>query len=218
MLCLFVIGQTTNAEFEQMMSSTKAPMVELEIPGSIVFTIPVSTIKEVVTDMEAVANIWYDCMEAIHWLIGYRFRKPERFVTDRACAAGQAHSGYPVVAQPLQTKVYDIQYLKTGKVWGIFHELGHNIVTRQFVPKGGVEVVNNLIATVVNAKVLILKSVSSNIQMIEYYHNVCHLGFQQELCSEIYRFSSKIQGVKPNFRVAMGSQVNATVIMDWTFP
>ena len=124
---MFIIGQTTNEEFEKMMSSSKAPMVELEIPGSIIFTVPVSTIKDVVTDMEAVANIWYDCMETIHWLIGYRFRKPARFVTDVSCAAGQAHSGYPVVAQPLQTKVYDIQYLKAGKVWGIFHELGHNI-------------------------------------------------------------------------------------------
>ena len=215
---MFIIGQTTNEEFEQMMSSTKAPMVELEIPGSIIFTIPVSTIKEVVTDMEAVANIWYDCMETIHWLIGYRFRKPARFVTDVDIAAGAAHSGYPVVAKPLQTKVFEIPFMKAGKAWGIFHELGHNIVTRQFVPKGGVEVVNNLIATVVNAKVLISKSVLSNIQMIEYYHNVCHLGFQQELCSEIYQFSSKFQGVKPNFRVAMGSQVYTTVIMDWTFP
>ena len=214
---MFIIGQTTNEEFEQMMSSTKSPMVELEIPGSIIFTIPVSTIKEVVTDMEAVANIWYDCMETIHWLIGYRFRKPERFVTDVDIAAGAAHSGYPVVAKPLQTKVFEIPFMKAGKAWGIFHELGHNIVTNQFEPKGGEEVVNNLIGAAVNAKVFISKSVLSKIR-IEDYQNECFLAFQQELCSKIHERSSKFQGVTPNFRVALGRQVNATVIMDWTFP
>ena len=135
------------------MSSTKSPMAELEIPGSVIFTIPISTINEVVTDMASLADIWYDCMETIHWFVGYRFKKPERFVTDVQISVGVAHSGYPVMARSLQTKTYDIAWLKTGKVWGIFHEFGHNLVQYQFVPRGAVEVTNNLIATVVNAKV-----------------------------------------------------------------
>ena len=136
-----------------MISSTKSPMAEMEIPGSVIFTIPISTINEVVTDMSSLADIWYECMETIHWFVGYRFKKPERFVTDVQISVGVAHSGYPVMARSLQTKTYDLAWLNTGKVWGIFHEFGHNLIQYQFVPRGAVEVTNNLIATVVNAKV-----------------------------------------------------------------
>ena len=59
-----------------------------------------------------------------------------------------------MMAQPLQTKNWDLQYLTTNGVWGFFHEIGHNIVKRRFVPRGAVEVVNNLIPQMVNSKVM----------------------------------------------------------------
>ena len=146
-----------------MLDSSKAPMVELEIPGSIIFTIPVSTVNKVITDMALLADTWYECMEAIHWLIGYRFDKPERFATDVEIGMGVAHSGYPMMAQPLQTKNWDLQYLTTNGVWGFFHEIGHNIVKRRFVPRGAVEVVNNLIPQMVNSKVTLKNDSIPNI-------------------------------------------------------
>ena len=137
-----------------MLDSSKAPMVELEIPGSLIFTIPVSTINQVVTDMSLLADTWYECMEAIHWLIGYRFSKPERFATDVEIGMGGAHSGYPMMSQPLSTKYWDLQYLTTNGVWSFFHEIGHNLVKRRFVPTGASEVTNNLIPVMVNTKVM----------------------------------------------------------------
>ena len=83
-----ITGETTNDEYNEMMSSTKAPMIELEIPDSIIFTIPVSTVNEVIKDMAALADTWREIMDNIQWMAGYNFARPMRYITDVQISAG----------------------------------------------------------------------------------------------------------------------------------
>ena len=71
-----------------MMSTTKAPMIELEIPGSMIFTIPITTVNQVIKDMTALANKWREIMDNIQWLAGKKFARPMRYVTDVQISAG----------------------------------------------------------------------------------------------------------------------------------
>ena len=89
-----ITGETTNDEFNEMMSSTKAPMIELEIPGSMVFTIPVTTVNKVIKDMTALADKWKEIMDNIQWMVGYKFPRPMRYVTDVAISVGNVKSAF----------------------------------------------------------------------------------------------------------------------------
>ena len=71
-----------------MMSTTKAPMIELEIPGSMIFTIPITTVNQVIKDMTALADKWREIMDNIQWLAGKKFARPMRYVTDVQISAG----------------------------------------------------------------------------------------------------------------------------------
>ena len=70
------------------MSTTKAPMIELEIPGSMIFTIPITTVNQVIKDMTALADKWREIMDNIQWLAGKKFARPMRYVTDVQISAG----------------------------------------------------------------------------------------------------------------------------------
>ena len=83
-----ITGETTNDEFNEMMSTTKAPMIELEIPGSMIFTIPITTVNQVIKDMTALADKWREIMDNIQWLAGKKFARPMRYVTDVQISAG----------------------------------------------------------------------------------------------------------------------------------
>ena len=73
-----------------MMTSLKSPMVELDIPGALIFTIPTEVIikKEIYKDISAVADKWKEIMDEIQWMIGYKLPRPMRYVTDIEISAG----------------------------------------------------------------------------------------------------------------------------------
>ena len=168
---LFIPGSTTNEEFEAMMSSMKAPMVELEIPGSIIFTIPTKTVTEVIKDMSALADKWYEIIEDIQWLIGYRFPRPMRYVTDIQISIGAAHSGYPIMRQTLPTYMFDLNYLRSGEGWGVYHEIGHNLQESRWGPSGTGEVTCNIFPVMVNNKVFKKDYSSSFAYSAEHFRN-----------------------------------------------
>ena len=89
-LRLFITGETTNDKFNKMITSLKSPMVELEIPGALIFTIPTEVIikKEIYKDISAVADKWKEIMDEIQWMIGYKLPRPMRYVTDIEITAG----------------------------------------------------------------------------------------------------------------------------------
>ena len=87
-----------------MMSTFKSPMMELEIPGSIIFTIPVTAINEDVVDndISAVANTWKEIMDTALSMVGYKLPRPMRYVTDIEITHG--NMSYPNL--PSLLKIY----------------------------------------------------------------------------------------------------------------
>ena len=130
----------------------KSPMVELEIPGSIIFTVPTKTVSKYGKDLERIADTWYQIMEEIQWLVGYRFPKPMRYATDVEISIGGQHSGYPAMAMPLIGDFVDFEYIFSGDVWGLYHEIGHNLQESRWVPKDAGETTCNIIPVMVNSK------------------------------------------------------------------
>ena len=65
-----------------MMSSYKSPMMELEIPGSIIFTLPITTVNEKINDLSVFADTWKEIMDNYQSMVDYRLPRPMRYVTD----------------------------------------------------------------------------------------------------------------------------------------
>ena len=62
--------------------------MELEIPGSIIFTLPITTVNEEINDLTVFADTWKEIMDNIQWMVGYKFPRPMRYVTDVQISAG----------------------------------------------------------------------------------------------------------------------------------
>ena len=71
-----------NDEFNEMVSSFKSPMMELEIPGSIIFTLPITTVNEKINDLSVFADTWKEIMDNYQSMVDYKLPRPMRYVTD----------------------------------------------------------------------------------------------------------------------------------------
>ena len=80
-----------------MMSSLKSPMMELEIPGSIIFTIPITTVNEVINDMSVFADTWKEIMDNYQWMVDYKLPRPMRYVTDVAISHGNLYISFGLI-------------------------------------------------------------------------------------------------------------------------
>ena len=65
-----------------MVSSLKSPMMELEIPGSIIFTLPITTVNEEINDLTVFADTWKEIMDNFQSMVDYKLPRPMRYVTD----------------------------------------------------------------------------------------------------------------------------------------
>ena len=65
-----------------MVSSFKSPMMELEIPGSIIFTLPITTVNEKINDLSVFADTWKEIMDNYQSMVDYKLPRPMRYVTD----------------------------------------------------------------------------------------------------------------------------------------
>ena len=65
-----------------MVSSLKSPMMELEIPGSIIFTLPITTVNEKINDLSIFADTWKEIMDNYQSMVDYKLPRPMRYVTD----------------------------------------------------------------------------------------------------------------------------------------
>ena len=65
-----------------MVSSFKSPMMELEIPGSIIFTLPITTVNEKINDLSIFADTWKEIMDNYQSMVDYKLPRPMRYVTD----------------------------------------------------------------------------------------------------------------------------------------
>ena len=77
-----------------MMSSSKSPIMELEIPGSIIFTFPITAVNEAINDMSVYALLWKNIMDNYQWMVGYKLPRPMRYVTDVEISHGNLNLIY----------------------------------------------------------------------------------------------------------------------------
>lgn len=136
----FVLGETTNAQWKEMIAHTQVPWFELR-GKRIIFTLPVDKLaKFPIDNPQLLMETWDKQIKEAYWdwyglsenATDVRDRNPMlpwRIVHDIQPSVGAQHSGYPVVA--MATEEYFRQAVTQsgiiGQNWGTYHELGHNM-------------------------------------------------------------------------------------------
>jgi hypothetical protein len=144
----FVRGETSLAEWKKTIRNAPAPWAELEGKRCIL-TVPSYAVRDL-DDPEALMAYWDETMDHCADLYGIpRERtRPERYCVDRQISAGYMHSGYPIMTGDDVAKTFcDLTVLRGkegNKVWGFYHEVGHNHQVGDWTWEGCGEVTNNL--------------------------------------------------------------------------
>lgn len=136
----FVLGETTDAEWKEMISKTTVPWFELR-SKRLIFTLPTNKLNNFpIESPTALMRAWDEEILHSYWewyglsetTTDVRNRNPTlpwRDVHDIQPSVGAQHSGYPVVA--MATDNYFKQAvtldLVVGSNWGTYHEIGHNM-------------------------------------------------------------------------------------------
>jgi hypothetical protein len=143
----FVRGETSLEEWRRAIRNYPAPWAEMEGKRCIL-TVPSSAIRTL-DDPEALMAYWDETMDhcADLYAIPRARLRPERYCVDRQISAGYMHSGYPIMTGDDVAKAFcDLSLLrgKDGqKVWGFYHEVGHNHQIGDWTWDGCGEVTNN---------------------------------------------------------------------------
>lgn len=136
----FVLGETTNSQWKDMITKSCVPFLELR-GKSMILTVPRQyCISHPITNPEELMKEWDLCMDEdfYGWMglsanptdpIDLAPLLPYRIVLDPNPSVGYGHSGFPIVATndinwfKFST---DINVLRKSKPWGTYHEIGHN--------------------------------------------------------------------------------------------
>jgi hypothetical protein len=151
---LFVLGKTSQSEWEIQLKNNKAPWGEMATEN-IILTLPDSVLQTIKNPIE-VLKLWD--MVVLGELdlanIPAPFYRPQRMVPDEHIGGGYMHSGYPIMIHHSPSKrmlsneiMANPELLmkpsKGGANWGFFHEIGHNMQNLNWVFGGTTEVSNN---------------------------------------------------------------------------
>ncbi|RPE12511.1 hypothetical protein EGT74_02860 [Chitinophaga lutea] len=157
----FVLGQTTSAEWKEMLRRSNVPVFEMRGERFIITMYR----KMMLTmldrfDAEAVMrkwdetiikdyNEWYGLEDNPVDVRDQAPTTPHRFVLDIQISLGSGHSGYPCMAYlDWHSDFIDTAVINKGASWGPFHEIGHNFQMSDMWSWGGSdalgEVSNNL--------------------------------------------------------------------------
>ena len=143
----FVKNQTTAEQWNRLRAAP-APWAELE-GEKCILTVPSEVVRNL-DDPQALMTYWDGVMDACAdlYAIPHKRVRPERYCTDRQISAGYMHSGYPIMTGlDVAPRFVDLATLTGkdgGKVWGFYHELGHNHQKSEWTWDGTGEVTNNL--------------------------------------------------------------------------
>lgn len=136
----FVLGETTDAEWKEMIARTTVPWFELR-SKRMVFTLPTDKLaKFPIESPTALMTAWDEEILHSYWewyglsetTTDVRNRNPTlpwRDVHDIQPSVGAQHSGYPIVATANDNYFRQAvtQSLVVGSNWGTYHEIGHNM-------------------------------------------------------------------------------------------
>lgn len=142
----FIRGVTSLADWKATIRNTPGPWAELA-GNNVILTVPSSVVRDL-DDPEALMVYWDEVMDRCYELYAEPHRpRPERYCVDRQISAGYMHSGYPIMTGDDVAKTFvELAVLRspTGKVWGFYHEMGHNFQEGEWTFDGTGEVTNNL--------------------------------------------------------------------------
>ncbi len=157
----FVLGQTTSAEWKEILRRSNVPVFEMRSERFIITMyrkIMLTMLDRF--DAEAVMRKWDEAIikDYNEWYglednpVDVRDQAPttpHRFVLDIQISLGSGHSGYPCMAYlDWHSDFLDTAVINKGASWGPFHEIGHNFQMSDMWSWGGAdalgEVSNNL--------------------------------------------------------------------------
>lgn len=136
----FILGVTSNADWKAAIQSSCVPWLELR-SKNIIFTVPREyCVSKQIDDPTALLTEWDNAINVDYYLweklsetpadpVDKSPLLPWRVVMDIKPVVGYGHNGYPVVTYNDYgwfNEISNINRIRGGGCWGIFHELGHN--------------------------------------------------------------------------------------------
>ncbi|TWD82896.1 enhancin-like peptidase M60 family [Kribbella amoyensis] len=158
----FVLGRTTEAEFQQQLDERTTPYVELVAPHTMITVERESALKFRTENHATLLSTYEDIVRIEDALSGFdgssslhaRQAHPYHFVGYPAAITGvgaYATHGHMSFPPPIQDRMLTVEGLRT-RGWGIYHELGHQHQQITYKPSSLTEVTVNLYSLAVNAE------------------------------------------------------------------
>lgn len=136
----FVLGETTDAEWQTAINNSCVPYLELRsknlifvVPRDYCIARPIASPTDLMKEWDDAINIdyylWEGLAENPAEVIDKAPLLPWRVVQDIKPSAGYGHSGFPIVTYNDYgwfDEFTNIAQIKGGGCWGTFHEIGHN--------------------------------------------------------------------------------------------
>jgi hypothetical protein len=157
----FVLGRTSEAEFQRQLDERTTPYVELVAPHTLItierasalryrtenHTNLLSTYEEIVRIEDEVSG--FDGSAPVHARQAhpYHFVGYPSAITGVGAYATHGHMSFP---PPIQDRMLTVQGLRT-RGWGVYHELGHQHQQITYKPGSLTEVTVNIYSLAVNA-------------------------------------------------------------------
>ncbi len=141
----FILGETTNAEWNEAIRSYPAPWAEL-LADNVIITVRSDTIRNL-DDPEGLMTFWEEGLRVQTEMAGLAGRRtrPERMHTMVETKVGYGYAGYPIGGREWNFSDYS-SLLQGAGVWGPFHELGHLHQTTYWTDSRTGEMTVNLFA------------------------------------------------------------------------
>lgn len=158
----FVLGSTTESDFQRQLDTRTTPYVELVGPHTMITVERASALKFRTEDHTALLSTYEDIISIEDKTSGYdgsaplhaRQAHPYHFVgypsaiTGVGAYATHGHMSFP---PPIQDRMLTVAGLRT-RGWGVYHELGHQHQQINYKPSSLTEVTVNIYSLAVNAE------------------------------------------------------------------
>lgn len=197
----FVLGQTTESEWNSIMANNPAPMAELQ-SDHIVLTMPTkfianenllsySSAQTLMQNYDKMANLYFN-LAGLSEEGAMPNKAPVgqfRYVKDVQIGHGYMYTGYPIMYYD-DAQIKDFLNPNMLGGWGAWHELGHNFQMDAFEPSSLGEVTENIFSLMMD-----LIQTNNNQQESFYKNNVAHFYTDGGLSNYFKNSSQKYDGV-----------------------
>jgi hypothetical protein len=154
----FVLGQTTESEWNSIIMNNPAPMAELQsdhiiltMPTKFIANLSYSNAQSLMKKYDQMTNLYFN-LAGLSEGGALPNKAPVgqyRYVKDVQISFGYMYCGYPIMYYD-DAQIND--FLNPNKLggWGAWHELGHNFQMDAFMPSNFVEVTNNIFSVMMD--------------------------------------------------------------------